>query len=281
MKRLILTLSLLVTVVAGALAQNDAMYIYRNDGTFNTFLKNNVDSVSYSHYDTDSVYCNDWITQIVYTPDNVYRIPLAAIDSVVLANSFRTCPDGNHPHAIDLGLPSGTKWCCCNVGASTPEGYGGYYAWGETSEKSVYFWENYAYYYVNDVGGWYRYINIGSDISGTQYDEAHVRMGAPWRMPTHENQMELMEYCMRQWTQQNGVYGILVTGPNGGQVFLPAAGYRWLGYLNDAGSNGHYWSGSLYPYDDYYAYYLGFHSGNWGWGSNNRYVGQSVRPVCP
>ena len=49
-----------------------------------------------------------------------------------------TCPDANHPHMIDLGLPSGTKWACCNVGASTPEGYGNYYAWGETQPKSVY-----------------------------------------------------------------------------------------------------------------------------------------------
>ena len=58
-----------------------------------------------------------------------------------------TCPDSNHPHMIDLGLPSGTKWACCNVGATTPEGYGGYYAWGETSEKSVYNWNTYQYGY--------------------------------------------------------------------------------------------------------------------------------------
>ena len=54
-----------------------------------------------------------------------------------------SCPDANHPHAIDLGLPSGTKWACCNVGASAPEQYGGYYAWGETHEKSVYNWDTY------------------------------------------------------------------------------------------------------------------------------------------
>lgn len=277
MKRLILTLSLLMTVVVGALAQNDAMYIYRNDGTFNAFLKNDVDSVAYSHYDADCVYYNDWITQIVYTPDSVYRIPLAAIDSVVFANSFRTCPDGNHPHAIDLGLPSGTKWCCCNVGASTPEGYGGYYAWGETSEKSVYNWETYAFYdYANE-----KFINIGSGISGTQYDVAHVRMGAPWCMPTHEQQRELVEHCTRQWTQQNGVYGILVTGPNSGQVFLPVAGFRWSEELYYAGSHCNYWSGSLFPYVDGHAYGLYFNSGNWYWNDTDRSHGQSVRAVCP
>lgn len=276
MKRLILTLSLLVTAIAGALAQNDAMYIYRNDGTFNAFLKNDVDSVAYSHYDADGVYCNDWMVQIVYTPDSVYRISLAAIDSVVFANSFRACPDGNHPHAIDLGLPSGTKWCCMNVGASTPEGYGGYYAWGETSEKSVYSWETYAFY--DNANN--EFINIGSDISGTQYDVAHVRMGAPWRMPTLEQQMELVGHCTQVWTQQNGVNGILVTGPNGGQVFLPAAGYRWDGDLDDAGSYGDYWSSSLYPgYDG--ACYLYFGSGYWLWYSSYRYGGLSVRAVCP
>ncbi len=184
-----------------------------------------------------------------------------------------TCPDSNHPHAIDLGLPSGTKWCCCNVGASRPEDYGGYYAWGETSEKSVYSEETYAFYD--------NYINIGSDISGTQYDVAHVRMGAPWRMPTFEQQMELMKYCTHVWTPQNGVNGILVTGPNGGQVFLPAAGTRFYEDLVGAGSYGYYWSGSLYPCDDYYAYGLCIDSIGWLLDEGDRDIGHPVRPVCP
>lgn len=195
-----------------------------------------------------------------------------------LEYSVHSCPDGNHPHAIDLGLPSGTKWCCCNVGASIPEGYGGYYAWGETSEKSVYSWDTYAFY---DNAN-YKCINIGSDISGTQYDVAHVRMGAPWRMPTVEQQQELLKYCTWVWTQQNGVNGMLVTGPSGGQVFLPAAGGRWDGDLYNAGSYGYYWSSSLYPDGDYYAYTLYFTSGGWYWSYyGSRYGGLSVRPVCP
>ena len=195
-----------------------------------------------------------------------------------LEYAVHSCPDDNHPHAIDLGLPSGTKWCCCNVGASTPEGYGGYYAWGETSEKSVYNWETYAFYdNAND-----KFTNIGSDISGTQYDVAHVRMGAPWRMPTHEQQQELVEHCTQVWTQQNGVNGILVTGPNGGQVFLPAAGFHWNGDLYDAGSYGSYCSSSLDPDIDVNAYGLNFHSGGWHWFDYySRDHGRSVRPVCP
>lgn len=188
-----------------------------------------------------------------------------------------SCPDEHHPHAIDLGLPSGTKWCCCNVGASSPEGYGGYYAWGETSEKSKYSFSTYAYY---NNGNW---VNIGSDISGTQYDVARVRMGAPWRMPTHEQQMELRVHCARTWTQQNGVNGVLVTGPSGGQVFLPAAGYRGDGGLKYVGSHGYWWSSSFYPDPDYdgHAYRLDFDSFSWTWGTFARSCGLSVRPVCP
>ena len=197
-----------------------------------------------------------------------------------------TCPDENHPHAIDLGLPSGTKWCCCNVGASTPEGYGGYYAWGETSEKSVYNHVTYKYYNGQDTNGdgWidknFSDVNIGSDIAVTGYDVAHVRMGAPWRMPSTAQQQELTDNCSRQWTQQNGVNGILVTGQNGGQIFLPAAGYRCDGGLYFAG-NGYYWSSSLSPNSGSSAYGQLFVSGDWHWYYCDRSCGLSVRAVCP
>ena len=198
-----------------------------------------------------------------------------------------TCPDDNHPHAIDLGLPSGTKWCCCNVGASTPEGYGGYYAWGETSEKSVYNEVTYKYYNGQDTdgNGWidknFSVVNIGSDIAGTQYDVARVLMGAPWRMPSYDQQLELMNNCSRQWTQQNGVNGILVTGPSGGQIFLPAAGDRWYDGLYFAGSYGRYWSSSLYSGNDNGAYGLHFGSGDWYWYDISGIGGWSVRAVRP
>lgn len=280
MKRLMLTFMLFATMMAGALAQNDAVYVYRNDGKFDAFFKADIDSMIYSHYDADSIYHNEWQAQLVYTADSIYYIPLEVIDSISFTapeiSTVLYCPDDNHPHAIDLGLPSGTKWCCCNVGASSPEEYGGYYAWGETSEKSVYDWDTFAYHSGNG------YVNIGSDISGTQYDVAHVRMGAPWCMPTFEQQEELRNYCEHTWTQQNGVNGILVTGPNDGRVFLPAAGFR-LESLYDASDGGHYWSSSLVQ-DDYYnvgAYGLGFDSYDWGWYDCNRDGGLSVRPVCP
>jgi len=188
------------------------------------------------------------------------------------------CPDGHHPHAIDLGLPSGTKWCCCNVGANTPEEYGGYYAWGETHEKGRYYWDTYAYYI-----GWLNCENIGSDIAGTTYDVATVRIGDPWRMPSYEQMQELVYNCSCQWTQQNGVNGILVTGQNGGQIFLPAAGYRWYNELDLAGSRCTFWSSSLYLYDKTTAFIMQSSSGTLITNSNRfgRGCGQSVRAVCP
>lgn len=179
---------------------------------------------------------------IVYPKVKLFGHDILAAPSAEFGT--HSCPDGNHPHAIDLGLPSGTKWCCCNVDASTPEGYGGYYAW-------------------------------------ELYDIANVRMGAPWRMPTLEQQMELKEHCTRKWTQQNGVYGILVTGPNGGQVFLPAAGGRFESGLSGVGLGGSYWSSSFVPDDDDCAYHLFFDSVYFFWFNGSRYLGFSVRPVCP
>lgn len=192
-------------------------------------------------------------------------------------NVYIVCPDDHHPHAIDLGLPSGTKWACCNVGASTPEEYGGYYAWGETEEKSVYTENTYAYYNSSTR----KYVDIGSDISGTLYDVAHVKMGSLWRMPSTKQQQELKNYCSRLWTTQNEVFGILVTGENGGTVFFPAAGARWYDGLSYVESDGYCWSSSLNPSNDGYAYFLVFNSGGWNWGYGGRSVGHSVRAVCP
>lgn len=186
------------------------------------------------------------------------------------------CPDNHHPHAIDLGLPSGTKWACCNVGATTPEDYGGYYAWGETSEKSIYLWWTYTY-----GGSDSDCPNIGFDIADTQYDVAHVKMGGSWRMPSHMQQMELKDNCI--CVQWNGMDGFLAIGKNGGQIFLPAAGRRFGDDLDDAGSDGFYWSSSLYPdYNNSIAYDLSILNIHlWDWNADSRFKGLSVRAVCP
>lgn len=188
-------------------------------------------------------------------------------------DGYTTCPDGNHPHMIDLGLPSGTKWACCNVGASAPEEYGNYYAWGEIQPKNVYNLDTYQYYQNEN------YVNIGSDIAGTQYDAATANWGAPWRMPSLTQINELLNNCTSTWTTQNGVNGRKFTGPNGGAVFLPAAGYRWVSGLSSAGSLGNYWSSTLYESVPRGAYDLLFGSGAADWSSGGRYDGRSVRPV--
>ncbi len=168
------------------------------------------------------------------------------------------CPDENHPHLIDLGLPSGTKWACCNVGASKPEEYGEYYAWGETEEKSDYRIGTYKYAMMDNTYGTYKdyvtqqfysCIYISSEISGTSYDVARVKCGDSFRMPTIEEYKELFQYpnCSFKSIQHNGVNGHLITGSNGNSIFLPYAGhYFGSELLHDMDC---YWSGSLCYYD--------------------------------
>ena len=188
---------------------------------------------------------------------------------------YTSCPDGNHPHIIDLGLPSGTKWACCNVGASKPEDYGSYYAWGETKTKEVYNWET----YIHCDGSGETCHNIGSDIAGTKYDAATANWKAPWRMPTIDQCRELLDNCTSEWTTQNDVNGRKFTGPNGGTIFLPAAGYRWYSGLGLAGSYGVYWSSTLGESGPYSAWYLHVYSGGVGTGYDYRGYGRTVRPV--
>src|SRR5574344_1631974 len=174
--------------------------------------------------------------------------------------------------AIDLGLS--VKWASCNVGASSPEGYGGYYAWGETEEKRNYSLKTYKYY-DSSTG----YIDIGSNISGTQYDVAHVKWGGNWRMPTQEEFQELCSKCKSTWTTYKGVYGRKFIGPNGNSIFLPAAGYRWDTLVDDRGSHGFYRSGTIYSGDSCNAWYLDFDDGFVDPYSEIRFFGYSVRPV--
>lgn len=173
--------------------------------------------------------------------------------------SYTSCPDDHHPHLIDLGLPSCTKWACCNIGASKPEEHGGYYAWGETEEKDVYNWNTYIHYVPSS------YTNIQeNDIASTEYDAATANWGASWRMPSLEQITELTRYCSSVWTTQNGVNGRVFTGPNGATLFLPAAGLIRDSELYDVGSCGLYRSSTHDMSNAYYAYELYFDSsGMW------------------
>ena len=186
---------------------------------------------------------------------------------------------------VDLGLPSGVKWATFNVGATTPEEYGGYYAWGETEEKENYSWSTYKW--CNGGENTMTKYCIDSDygtvdnktVLEPEDDVAHVKWGGSWRMPTKTEQDELRSKCTWQWTTLNGVNGYNVTGPNGNSIFLPAAGCRNGTGVYDRGNYGYYWSGSLYSIYGNSAYYLSFYDIYYDWYRNDRYYGQSVRPV--
>ena len=195
--------------------------------------------------------------------------------------------DKYNGHAyVDLGLS--VKWATCNVGADSPEDYGDYFAWGETSPKSTYNWSTYK---------WCRgdYDNLTKYCTSSSYgqvdnkkqldlsdDAARAIWGGSWRMPTHNELTELRENCSWTWTTQNGVKGYKVTSKtNGNSIFLPAAGCRYVSSLFRAGSDGYYWSSSLYADNPGGARYVNFVSSSVDWGSSNRFSGQSVRPVCP
>ena len=228
-----------------AMAQSE-FYVYKTDGSSVQFTIADVDSISFTAPASD--------------------------------------PANGHEY-VDLGLPSGTKWATCNIGATKPEEYGNYYAWGETEPKTTYNWST------------YKWCNGSSDTQ-TKYctsssygivdnkttlepedDAAHVNWGGAWRMPTDAEWTELRTNCTWTWTTKNGVNGYEVKGTNGNSIFLPAAGYRVSDDSYYAGSNGFYWSSSLGTGYPYYAWYVNFYSGNVGGDNYNRYYGRSVRPV--
>lgn len=181
---------------------------------------------------------------------------------------------------VDLGLS--VKWAGWNVGASSPEEYGGYYAWGETEEKSDYSEDSYKYLCDEDGDGVKEYVNIGNNISGTEYDVARQKWGGSWRMPTKEEFNELLSKCTWTWMTYKGINGYKVTGPNGDSIFLPAVGSFVYTTGAGIGDSGFYWSGTLYEgYSDHAcAWYNIFYRGESILDFYyNRFSGFAVRPV--
>ena len=190
---------------------------------------------------------------------------------------------------VDLGLPSGTLWATCNVGASSPEEYGDYFACGETQPKTSYSWSTYKYckgtndtmtkYCTNRECGT---VDFYSELERMD-DAAIANWGSGWQMPSLDQCKELINssYTTTTWTTLNGVNGRKITGKsNGNSIFLPAAGYRYDTSLDyGAGIGGHYWSRSLYTNYSCTVWYLSFGSSDIGAYNFRRYYGQSVRPV--
>jgi len=192
---------------------------------------------------------------------------------------------------VDLGLPSGTLWATCNIGASSPEDYGDYFAWGETQPKDEYTWSNYKYckgsyntmtrYCFQSDYGYNGFTDTLTELL-PEDDAATANLGNDWQMPSIDQIMELYnsEYTTTTWTTQNGKNGKLVTSKsNGKSIFLPAAGYRNNTSLNNTGNNGYYWSRSLPPNYSIYAYGPTFSSDNILWATSSRCSGYVVRPV--
>ncbi|MBO5812351.1 MAG: InlB B-repeat-containing protein [Bacteroidaceae bacterium] len=169
---------------------------------------------------------------------------------------------------VDLGLPSGLLWATCNVGAESPEDYGDYFAWGETSPKSKYGWDTYKYgSEYDELTKYCSYIRYSLDgftdnkvVIDVSDDAARANWGGSWRMPTHVELDELMENCTWTFITQNGVNGYKATGPNGKSVFCPYAGCFCEGVLEKVGSKGFYWSGSLDSSLSYCVYCLSLSS---------------------
>ena len=212
---------------------------------------------------------------------------VANVDSITFSEVENPDPNtGNHEY-VDLGLS--VRWATCNVGASKPEEYGDYFAWGETEPKSTYNWST------------YKYCN-GSSTSLTKYctdssygtvdnktileaadDAARANWGGSWRMPTDAELTELREQCTWTWTTQNGVEGYkVVSKTNGNSIFLPARHVDIGDCWDCINVIGNYWSSSLYMGSPNCAYELYFdpREGVRLDPVNLRYYGQSVRPVC-
>lgn len=177
--------------------------------------------------------------------------------------------------AIDLGLPSGTKWASWNIGATKPEEYGSYFSWGETEEKDYYYWNT----YIHCDGTSETVHLIGNDIAGTEYDAAHVKWGGSWRMPSEEQIIELVTYCKRSWYRLNNIYGMLVTGPNGATIFFPYAGYMNRQSLVNYDWMPTYWLSSQSQEQTKYARI--FDLENWNCTNMARCFGGPIRAVCP
>ena len=232
--------------------------IYKKDGTMVKYAYEEIDSIVTYNYGEEP--------GLPSTPDT----PV-------------TPPSTSPYEAVDLGLS--VKWATFNVGATSPEEYGGYYAWGETEEKENYDWSTYKWcngsydtmtkYCTNSKYG----TVDNKTVLDPEDDVAHVKWGGSWRMPTKAEQDELRTKCTWTWTTQNGVNGYKVTGTNGNSIFLPSAGYRYGTYLVGSVSYGYYWSSSLGGGGSCDAYDLSFGSGYFDWYNKSRYDGFSVRPV--
>ncbi len=177
---------------------------------------------------------------------------------------------------VDLGLPSGLKWAGWNIGASSPEDAGDYFAWGEVNTKNDYTLSTYLHY--NESTG--IYTDLGANITETKYDVARQKWGGSWRMPTLKEFRELIDNCTWTWINyKNSIYGYKVKGPNGNAIFLPASGNRRNDKQYNLSEVGLYWCSIISSYNSANACYLHFYDDYRDFKAHTRCCGHSIRAV--
>ena len=250
-----------------------------------THVKGLVYRVELKNLQSDTEY------HVYYEVSNVFStVVVNANCSFITVESGEKPDNPNTPTAtpeyVDLGLPSGVKWATFNVGATKPEEYGDYFAWGETEPKELYDWSTYKW-----CDGSYNTLtkyNTDSEygvvdnkkILESSDDAAYVNWGGNWRMPSVDEWNELLSHCSLKWEERNGVSGVtLVSVQNGNSLFFPAAGvYHYDNGLVNLNVEGWYRTNSLDESRGTIS--LGFsYTGSLNWYANDRCFGQPVRPV--
>ena len=219
------------------------------------------------------------------TDGSVVEYQSNEVDFIDFAPTSNMLPDDLE--AVDLGLPSGVKWANMNLGASKPEDYGLYFAWGETvgygpSDGHSFDKQTYKWWDVVDN----KMIKYGKEYDkwklDLEDDAAHVLWGGNWEMPTYSEMNELLKYTTHELTSQNSVYGYKFTSKkNGKSIFLPTADIRVeLEYGAAAFDFGVYFTSTLSPTEWSDPYSLQLYDKDFiivDSGSN--WVGCSIRPI--
>lgn len=217
----------------------------------------------------------------IYNKDkSVERINILNVDSITFIS-----PEIAH-EAVDLGLS--VKWATCNVGAFSSWESGGYYAWGETEEKTQYDWSTYKYcdgtqFYMTKYCTNSSYGSVDNKtVLDVEDDVAHVKWGGSWRVPTTSEIYELINNCSWNWTVNNGVNGYTVTGSTGNSIFLPVTGYRYGTAYHNNETLGYFWSNGLISGPEARsAYHTVYLSQAYTYQATlARSYGLTIRPVC-